>query len=142
MVGIKLTKNLSSLGEKKKVKVRISSASPRSAHFRISPSYKISPESLKKVRRVISEDVNDAVEILEVLSDPIRLHILKALRIKDLCVCVFASFLKCEYSKLSYHLKLLRESRLVDYRKEGNFLIYYLTELGKRRLKSIEKLTS
>jgi len=140
-VGIKLTKNLNSPREKKKVKVRMSLASPRLA-CRIPPSYTISPESLKKVRRVISEDVNDAVEILEVLSDPIRLHILKALRIKDLCVCVFTSFLKCEYSKLSYHLKLLRESRLVDYRKEGNFLIYYLTELGKRRLKSIEKLTS
>lgn len=140
-MGIKLTKNLNSPREKKKVKVRMSLASPRLA-CRIPPSYTISPESLKKVRRVISEDVNDAVEILEVLSDPIRLHILKALRIKDLCVCVFASFLKCRYSKLSYHLKLLRESRLVDYRKEGNFLIYYLTELGKRRLKSIEKLTS
>lgn len=140
-MGIKLTKNLNSPREKKKVKVRMSLASPRLA-CRIPPSYKISPESLKKVRRVISEDVNDAVEILEVLSDPIRLHILKALRIKDLCVCVFTSFLKCEYSKLSYHLKLLRESRLVDYRKEGNFLIYYLTELGERRLKGIEKLTS
>jgi len=140
-VGIKLTKNLNSPREKKKVKVRMSLASPRLA-CRIPPSYTISPESLKKVRRVISEDVNDAVEILEVLSDPIRLHILKALRIKDLCVCVFTSFLKCEYSKLSYHLKLLRESRLVDYRKEGNFLIYYLTELGERRLKGIEKLTS
>lgn len=142
MVGIKLTKNLSSSGEKKKVKVRISLASPRSAHFRVPPSYKISSKSLEKVKGVISEDVNDAVEILEVLSDPIRLRVLKALRIKDLCVCVFASFLKCRYSKLSYHLKLLRESRLVDYRKEGNFLIYYLTELGKRRLDGIEKLTS
>lgn len=133
---------MKSAREKKKIKVRISLASSRSANFRVPPSYKISPESLKKVKGVISEDVNDAVEILEVLSDPIRLRILKALRIKDLCVCVFASFLKCEYSKLSYHLKLLRESRLVDYRKEGNFLIYYLTELGKRRLEGIEKLIS
>ncbi|RJS77573.1 ArsR family transcriptional regulator [Methanophagales archaeon] len=45
----------------------------------------------------------------------IRLRILKASRISDLCgVCVLVELMDCEYSKLSYHLKLLKEAGLID----------------------------
>ena len=101
---------------------------------KIPPSYKISPGTLEKVREVMNEDVSDAVACLKALSDPIRLRILKALCIQDLCVCVLVELLNCEYSKLSYHLKLLKEAELVESTKEGNFLIYHLTEFGRQKI--------
>ena len=106
----------------------------------IPSSYTISPEILEKIRMVMIEDVSDTVVLLKVLSDPIRIRILKALYITDLCVCVFAALLNCKYSKLSYHLKLLKEAKLIDYTKEGNFLIYRLTAYGRKLWANVEIL--
>jgi len=106
----------------------------------IPSSYKISTETVEKVKRVVVEDVGDTVAVLKALSDPIRLRILKALRIEDLCVCVLVELMDCEYSKLSYHLKLLKEAGLIDCTKEGNFLIYNLTEFGRQILEHVEEI--
>lgn len=46
--------------------------------------------------------------------------------------------MKIKYSKLSYHLKILKDAGLVEFRKERNFLIYRLTNLGRKVLKDIE----
>jgi predicted transcriptional regulator len=46
--------------------------------------------------------------------------------------------MKERYSKLSYHLKLLKRAGLIDSQKNKNFLAYRLTNLGKRVLESIE----
>ncbi len=122
------------------VKNRLSASCGQENPCKIPPSYRISSEALEKVKGLMHEDVSDTVAILKVLSDPMRLRILKALRIEDLCVCVFVELMNCEYSKLSYHLKLLKEAGLVDCTKEGNFLIYRLTELGGKMLDSVEKM--
>jgi DNA-binding transcriptional ArsR family regulator len=88
----------------------------------------------------MNEDASDTVALLKVLSDPIRIRILKALYIADLCVCVFAELLNCQYSKLSYHLKLLKEAGLIEYTKEGNFMIYRLTAYGRTLWEQVEQL--
>jgi len=106
----------------------------------IPPSYDISSEILEKVRSLVKEDVEDIAFIFKVLSDPIRIGILKALNAADLCVCVFVEVTDQKYSALSYHLKLLKEADLVDYRKKGKFLIYSLTELGKEVLEVIAEI--
>ena len=107
---------------------------------RIPPSYTLSPEIIAQVREVMNEDASDTVALLKVLSDPIRIRILKALYIADLCVCVFAELLNCQYSKLSYHLKLLKEAGLIEYTKEGNFMIYRLTAYGRTLWEQVEQL--
>ncbi|RZN40382.1 MAG: ArsR family transcriptional regulator [Methanophagales archaeon ANME-1-THS] len=86
------------------------------------------------------EDARATVALLKVLADPIRIQILKALYRADLCVCVFVELLDCEYSKLSYHLKLLKDAGLIEYTKEGNFLIYHLTESGRTVWEQVERL--
>ncbi|MGB2727312.1 MAG: metalloregulator ArsR/SmtB family transcription factor [Halobacteriota archaeon] len=118
------------------VKNRLSASCSQRSPCKIPPSYRISPEALEKVERLMREDVSNTVAILKALSDPMRLRILKALRIEDLCVCVFVEFMNCEYSKLSYHLKLLKEAGLIDCMQDGNFLIYHLTESGKKKVTS------
>ena len=103
----------------------------------IPSSYKISAETLEKVKVVMNEDVSDTVMCLKALSDPIRVRILKALHIQDLCVCVLVELMDCEYSRLSYHLGVLKKAGLVESTKEGNFLIYHLTEFGVKRAKCL-----
>jgi len=109
-------------------------------HHNIPPSYTVSEDTLEKVKAVMNEDVGDMVVLFKALSDQIRLRILKALRISSLCVCVLVEFTDCGYSKLSYHLKLLKKAGLIDYTKEGNFLIYHLTELGREIVKRMDEL--
>lgn len=116
----------------------IISASSHEIPCKIPPSYTISQETLGKVKTVMNEDVSNTITLLKALSDPIRVRILKALHIADLCVCVLVELLDCEYSKLSYHLKLLKEAGLIDCKKDGNFLIYHLTAFGRQILERVE----
>ena len=97
----------------------------------IPASYEITPETLERVKEATAAEVGAPVAVFKALADPLRLRILKALCVSELCVCVFVELLDCEYSRLSYHLKVLKEAGLVVCRQDGNFLIYRLTALGK-----------
>jgi DNA-binding transcriptional ArsR family regulator len=109
-------------------------------HGKIPSSYTIAQETLEEIKKAMNEDVSDTVAFSKVFSDPIRVRILKALRRADLCVCVLVELMDCEYSKLSYHLRMLKRAGLVECTKEGNFLIYHLTEYGGKMLTSVEEL--
>lgn len=102
---------------------------------KIPPAYTISQEVLENVQAIMTEDVSGTVTVFKALSDPLRVRILKALGIADLCVCVLVELLDCEYSKLSYHLGVLKRAGLVTCTQEGTFLIYHLTELGKQMIR-------
>ncbi|MBE0516504.1 MAG: winged helix-turn-helix transcriptional regulator [Methanophagales archaeon] len=106
----------------------------------ISPSYAIPSETIEKVKELVKEDVEGIASIFKALSDPVRIKIVKALGIEDLCVCIFVEVMKYPYSGLSYHLKLLKEANLVDFRREGSFLMYRLTDLGRKMLGIIDEL--
>ncbi len=114
------------------------SDSASSLRRKIPRNYAISEKSLRYVYDVTQADTKETLKILNAVANPIRLRILRALEIKELCVCVFVAALKCKYSKLSYHLKLLRAAGLVKSRKNKNFLSYSLTERGKKILNSIK----
>ena len=60
------------------------------------------------------------------LSEPLRIQILDLLRTKELCVCDLCSALKVNQSKLSFHLKVLKEAELVRSRQEGRWIYYSL----------------
>ncbi len=60
------------------------------------------------------------------LSDPIRLEVLNLLRTKELCVCELLEHLEVSQSKLSFHLKTLKEAGLVRSRQEGRWVYYSL----------------
>ena len=67
-------------------------------------------------------------EIFKVLADPTRLKIIYALSKGALCVCDIAQKLNMTQSAISHHLRLLRNLRLVKYRKEGKQVIYSLDD--------------
>ncbi|MEG3437725.1 metalloregulator ArsR/SmtB family transcription factor [Pannus brasiliensis CCIBt3594] len=60
------------------------------------------------------------------LSDPLRLKILDLLRDRELCVCDLRDRLDIAQSKLSFHLKTLKEANLVRSRQEGRWIYYSL----------------
>jgi DNA-binding transcriptional ArsR family regulator len=102
---------------------------------KIPPAYTISQEVLENVQAVMNEDISEEVAVFKALSDPLRVRILKALGIADLCVCVLVELMECEYSKLSYHLGVLKRAGLVACTQDGTFLIYHLTEFGKQMIR-------
>lgn len=60
------------------------------------------------------------------LSDPIRVQVLDLLRSHELCVCDLCERLGVTQSKLSFHLKVLKEAELVRNRQEGRWIYYSL----------------
>ncbi|MCL7474542.1 MAG: metalloregulator ArsR/SmtB family transcription factor [Methanosarcinales archaeon] len=92
------------------------------------------------VKKAMHEDVTRAASLFKVLADPVRLRILKALEICDLCVCVLVEITDYKYPALSYHLKLLKDAELVGSKREGNFQIYFLTEFGIKTTRSLSNV--
>jgi ArsR family transcriptional regulator, arsenate/arsenite/antimonite-responsive transcriptional repressor len=60
------------------------------------------------------------------LSEPLRIKVLELLRQQELCVCDLCNALGVSQSKLSFHLKTLKEAGLVRARQEGRWIYYSL----------------
>lgn len=69
---------------------------------------------------------SDIVAGFHALSEPLRLQILELLRMQELCVCELCEHLGTTQSKLSFHLRALREAELVRSRQEGRWIYYSL----------------
>ena len=63
-------------------------------------------------------------ETFKILSDPTRLKIVFALSREELCLCDLAALLGMTDSAISHQLRLLRNLRLVKYRKSGKMAYY------------------
>jgi ArsR family transcriptional regulator len=74
----------------------------------------------------LSNPSTDIVLGFHALSDPIRLQVLELLRSQELCVCELCEQLGTTQSKLSFHLKTLKEAGLVRSRQEGRWIYYRL----------------
>jgi ArsR family transcriptional regulator len=64
------------------------------------------------------------------LSEPLRVKTIELLREKELCVCDLCDLLGVTQSKLSFHLKNLKEAGLIRGRQEGRW-IYYSLDLAQ-----------
>ena len=72
----------------------------------------------------------DDARKFKALADENRLAILMSLQQKGKCACYLLEELNISQSTLSHHMKLLCDSGLVDYRKEGKWMHYSLSEEG------------
>lgn len=64
----------------------------------------------------------------KVLGEPTRIKILDALSKGELCVCDLAALLEMSSSAVSHQLRVLRDARLVKYRKVGKMACYSLDD--------------
>ena len=67
---------------------------------------------------------------IKALADENRLAIMMSLRQREKCACYLLEELNISQSTLSHHMKLLCDSGSVDYRKEGKWMHYSLSEEG------------
>ena len=70
--------------------------------------------------------------VFKALCDEKRLAILELLRSGERCACVLIDRLDVGQSTLSYHMKILCESGIVESRQEGKWTHYRLSEPGSR----------
>lgn len=79
--------------------------------------------------RLISDDATTRlVEMFKVLGDGTRVRIIHALSLEELCVCDIASLLGTTKSAISHQLRMLRNMRVVRYRKAGKIVYYSLDD--------------
>ena len=78
------------------------------------------------MRNVSSPPSAAIVAGFHALSDPLRLQILDLIRSQELCVCDLCEALAVSQSKLSFHLKALKEAQLVQARQEARWIYYSL----------------
>src|SRR5678810_1272379 len=69
-------------------------------------------------------DLTRAARLFHALSDATRLDILEMLRDGEQCVCDLQDDLDAAQSRLSFHLRVLKEAGLVSDRKEGRWSYY------------------
>ncbi len=67
------------------------------------------------------------IRIMKALSDPNRVRLIKILGRQKLCVCELQDLIGLAQSTVSKHMKVLEEAGLVDFHKEGSWIIYRLT---------------
>jgi DNA-binding transcriptional ArsR family regulator len=79
--------------------------------------------SLPKDDRII-----DLAEFLEAFGDSSRIKILLALSKHELCTCDISAITDLSVSAVSHQLRVLRDKKLVKYRREGRNVFYSLDD--------------
>ncbi len=69
----------------------------------------------------------DAADLFSQLADSTRVRLLCMLSISDLCVCEMADMLHISQPAVSHHLRSLRQTGIVRFRKQGKRASYYLS---------------
>src|SRR3954469_744123 len=67
-----------------------------------------------------------AVDLFHALSDETRLEIIELLRRGERCVCELTDSLDAAQSRLSFHLRVLKDAGIVRDRKNGRWVHYEL----------------
>lgn len=94
--------------------------------------YRVEDEIMADLETMVSTcNVETAHGIFKALADDRRLLIMRLLGESELCVCDLVELFDIEYSKLSYHLKKLKEADLVTADRDGNYVTYRPTERGE-----------
>lgn len=70
----------------------------------------------------------DIADTFKVFSDSTRVKILCALMQSEMCVCDISALLGMTKSSVSHQLRILRQSNLVKYRKDGRVIYYSLAD--------------
>lgn len=85
---------------------------------------------IKKVKdeMIDEETLQDISDLFKVFSDSTRIKIIFALFKSEMCVCDIATLLQMNQSAISHQLRVLKQARLVKYRKEGKSVYYSLDD--------------
>ena len=77
------------------------------------------------------------VKRIKALTDENRLAIMHALQHGEKCGCELLEEMNITQPTLSHHMKILSDSGLVDYRKEGKWMYYSISKEGVRKFREM-----
>lgn len=88
------------------------------------------PELIREITESMPDDdiLIDLSELFKVFGDSTRIKILTALSKGELCVCDISTAVGMTDSAVSHQLKILKNAKLVGFRREGKTVFYSLAD--------------
>lgn len=98
--------------------------------FSVQDNESVHPEIVKAVTEKLPDEelLYDVAELFKVFGDSTRVRIICALFESEMCVCDIAGVLNMTQSAISHQLRVLKQARLVKYRREGKTVFYSLAD--------------
>lgn len=86
--------------------------------------------AVKRVKEQLPSDelLYDLAELFKMFGDSTRIKILYLLAKSELCVCDMSALMGVSPNAVSHQLRVLKNSKLVRYRKEGKMVFYSLAD--------------
>lgn len=107
----------------------------------------IHQDIVNNVKNVMPQDdlIYDLAEFYKVFADSTRMKIIYALMENELCVCDIAAIVGTTQSAISHQLRILKQAKLVRYKKDGKVVYYslddeHIAEIVKKGREHIEEL--
>ena len=87
-------------------------------------------EKVNKIKKIMPSDdlLFDIAEVFKVFGDTTRMKIISALLEAELCVGDIAEITNSTQSAISHQLRVLKQAKLVKYRKDGKEVYYSLDD--------------
>ncbi len=80
--------------------------------------------------RTTANQIEEASRLFHALSEPTRLQILEQLKEWERCVCELTEAFNTGQSRLSFHLRVLKDAGLINDHPEGRWTYYSLNAEG------------
>ena len=98
-------------------------------------------KNVEKVSNALPTDLENRTmaDLFKSLGDPTRLRIVQALALEELCVCDLAAVINLSISAISHQLRLLRNFRIVKFRKSGKMVFYSIDDDHVQKLVTITR---
>ncbi len=74
------------------------------------------------------EKLMELADLFKIFGDSTRVKLLYALFKAEMCVCDIAVLLGMTKSSISHHLRVLKQTKLVKYRRDGKIVYYSLSD--------------
>lgn len=90
----------------------------------------IDKEKVEKLKVMIPNDdfIINMAELFKMFGDSTRVKIISVLLEDELCVCDIANIINATQSAVSHQLRILKQAKLVKYRKVGKIVYYSLDD--------------
>ncbi|PIY78382.1 MAG: ArsR family transcriptional regulator [Parcubacteria group bacterium CG_4_10_14_0_8_um_filter_48_154] len=85
----------------------------------------------------ILKEVGQTAELLKIVAEENRLKILCTLKTGERCVCDIWQDLDIPQNLASHHLKVLKDAGLIDSRKDGLKMIYWINKKEMSKFNSL-----
>jgi ArsR family transcriptional regulator len=85
----------------------------------------------------LSVSLKKSVTLFHALSDETRLALLELLKGGEQCVCELTDAMKATQSRLSFHLKVLKEAGFIRDRREGRWMYYSIDPDAVEELETV-----